>query len=358
MGANLVGHLYMYKHIIRPLLFLLQPEAAHGFVATALRLFVKIPGGRWLLQRLFTLNAPELEREVLGMRFASPVGIAAGLDKNADFFEALGALGFAFVEVGTVTPKAQPGNPKPRSFRIVADQGLINRMGFNNKGVNYVKQRLSKTKRPKNIVVGGNIGKNTTTPNTNAPVDYATCCREFYPYVDYIAVNVSCPNVSNLRDLQGGNELAEIIGAVMAVRNELGGAKPVLLKVSPDLTPEQLRATVDVAERCGIDGYIATNTTTSRDGLRTPAERVAAIGNGGLSGAPLTQRSTEMVRLLRSIVGPQKPIIGVGGIMTPQDALDRLEAGANLVQLYSGFIYGGPAMAKQVNRAILSRQKK
>ena len=226
-------------------------------------------------------------------------------------------------------------------------------MGFNNKGVNYVKQRLSKTKRPKNIVVGGNIGKNTATPNTNAPADYATCCREIYPYVDYIAVNVSCPNVSNLRDLQGGNELAEIIGAVMAVRNELGGAKPVLLKVSPDLTHEQLRATVDVAERCGIDGYIATNTTTSRDGLRTPAERVVAIGNGGLSGAPLTQRSTEMVRLLRSIVGPQKPIIGVGGIMTPQDALDRLEAGANLVQLYSGFIYGGPAMAKQVNRAIL-----
>lgn len=349
----------MYKHLIRPLLFLFQPETIHGIVAFGLRLVVKIPGVKCLMRRLLLLDAPELRRNVLGMQFANPVGIAAGLDKNAQFYEGLGALGFSFVEIGTVTPKAQPGNPKPRCFRIVADQGLINRMGFNNKGVDYVKQRLSRRKPSAKLIVGGNIGKNTSTPNANAPADYALCCRELYQHVDYLTVNVSCPNVSNLRDLQGGNELAEIIGAVMSVRNEMGGAKPkpVLLKVSPDLTSEQLQATVEVAEKCGIDGYIATNTTTSRDGLRTPAERVAAIGNGGLSGAPLTQRSTELVRELRQLLGPQKPIIGVGGIMTPQDALDRLEAGANLVQLYTGFIYGGPTMARRVNRAIMRSTK-
>lgn len=346
----------MYKHFIRPLLFLLPPERIHGLVAISLRIFCKIPGFWWLLHRIMRVNSPALSRELLGMRFSSPVGLAAGFDKNAELYRAMGALGFAFVEVGTVTPRPQPGNPKPRSFRLVADSGIINRMGFNNKGVNYVKQCLIRDGRPDGLIVGGNIGKNTATPNAEAPADYALCCRELYPHVDYLAVNVSCPNVSNLRNLQGGNELAEIIGAVMSVRAEFEQRKPVLLKVSPDLSPEQLRNTVEVAERCGIDGYIATNTTTSREGLCTPAERVAAIGNGGLSGGPLTQRSTEMVRQLRQLLGPDKPIIGVGGIMSEHDALERLQAGADLVQLYTGFIYGGPAMSRRINRAILKQQ--
>ncbi|MBQ9470189.1 MAG: quinone-dependent dihydroorotate dehydrogenase [Bacteroidales bacterium] len=348
----------MYRHIIRPLLFLLPPERIHGLVAFALRLLCKIPGCLWLLHRLLRVSSPVLERELLGMRFTSPVGLAAGLDKNAEFFEAIGALGFAFVEVGTVTPKPQPGNPKPRSFRLVADGGLINRMGFNNKGVDYVKHRLSRNgRRPKNLIVGGNIGKNTATPNADAPHDYALCCRELYPHVDYLAVNVSCPNVSSLRDLQAGSELAAILGAVMAVRAEFEQRKPVLLKVSPDLSSEQLRSTVEVAERCGIDGYIATNTTTNREGLRTSAERLQAIGNGGLSGAPLAARATAMVRELRSVLGPDRPIIGVGGIMNEHDALERLRAGADLVQLYTGFVYGGPAMARRINRAILKQRR-
>lgn len=346
----------MYKHVIRPVLFLIKPEQIHHLVAFMVRYGFKIPGIKWLMSKFYSVNDKSLHRDVLGLHFTNPVGLAAGFDKNAEFFEQFSAFGFSFIEIGTVTPKPQPGNSKPRSFRVIADHGLINRMGFNNKGVNYVKLKLQHRK-DKNLIIGGNIGKNTATPNSEAINDYVECFKALYPLVDYIAINISCPNVCNLRELQEGDGLSSIIGTLMETRKELGGkVKPVLLKISPDLTPAQIDATLEVTEKFGIDGYIATNTTTSREGLITDSKAIAAIGNGGLSGAPLAKRSTEVIAYLNAKLNGTKPIIGVGGIMNAADAIEKLKAGASLIQVYSGFIYEGPGIVKTINKALLKQR--
>ncbi len=341
----------MYKSIIRPLLFLLQPETVHHLVVVLLRLFFFIPGIRWIFSKCFTINNPLLKKNVFSLAFNNPVGLAAGFDKNADFYNDFSSFGFSFIEIGTVTPKPQPGNPKPRSFRLKKDQALINRMGFNNKGVEYAVKILKK--RNHRIIIGGNIGKNTSTPNESAINDYLFCFKEIYDHVDYIVVNISCPNIANLRNLQDGEHLSQILETLTIERKHRKIYKPILLKVSPDLTIEQLDGTIQTAVDSGIDGFIATNTTTSRDNLTTPKSIVNQIGNGGLSGAPLKDRSTEMIRYIHNKTAGSKPIIGVGGILTPQDAIEKLEAGASLIQVYTGFIYSGPAIVKEINKTIL-----
>ncbi|HQE53711.1 quinone-dependent dihydroorotate dehydrogenase [Tenuifilum sp.] len=344
----------LYKKLIRPIFFLLNPEFAHKLVVATLKVAFTIPGVRFLCLKMFTVSHPSLQREVFGYHFSNPVGLAAGFDKNADYFPELACFGFSFIEVGTVTPKPQPGNPKPRLFRLIADNALVNRMGFNNKGIDYVKLNLSRKRRPKNLIIGGNIGKNTLTPNQNAIDDYLTVFHGLYPHVDYIVVNVSCPNVANLRDLQDDDSLKKLLKAITAERKNYDFYKPILLKVSPDLTNEHLTATIKIAEEEGIDGYIATNTTTSRDNLQTPEAKVRTIGNGGLSGKPLAKRSTEVIKLIHTLTQGAKPIIGVGGIHSPNDAIEKLKAGATLIQIYTGFIYEGPAIVKRINKALIN----
>lgn len=342
----------MYKFIVRPILFWMNPEFVHHLVVFLLKTGTKIPGLLYFLKKSFTVEHKSLERNVLGFNFKNPVGLAAGFDKNAEFFNEFSSFGFSFIEIGTVTPKPQPGNSKPRLFRVIPDKGIINRMGFNNKGVNYVKYNLA-SKRDKNIIIGGNIGKNTLTPNSEAVNDYLICFNELYPVVDYIVVNISCPNVSNLRDLQEGSELKDILDTLIGARKNFETQKPILLKVSPDLTHEQIDNTLLIAETAGVDGYIATNTTTSRANLTVPEVKIQAIGNGGLSGAPITTLSTEVIRYISQKLDGKKPIIGVGGIMTAADALDKIAAGASLIQIYTGFIYEGPAIVKRINKALI-----
>ena len=342
----------MYKFIVRPILFRMNPEFVHHLVVLMLKTGTKIPGVYYLLKKTFSAEHKSLERTVFGYKFKNPVGLAAGFDKNAEFFNEFSSFGFSFIEIGTVTPKPQPGNPKPRLFRVIPDKGIINRMGFNNKGVNYVKYNLTGN-RKKNLIIGGNIGKNTLTPNSEAVNDYLACFNELYPLVDYIVVNISCPNVTNLRELQEGSGLKDILDAIIDARKKFDSKKPILLKVSPDLTNDQIDETLNIAEAAGIDGYVATNTTTSRNNLTIPTDRISAIGNGGLSGAPINNRSTEVIRYINSKLNGSKPIIGVGGIMTPKDAIEKLEAGASLIQVYTGFIYEGPAIVKRINKALI-----
>ncbi len=345
----------MYSKIVRPILFLLSPEKIHRLVVLFLKVGFRIPGIKWITNRITRIEHPSLQRSVFGLHFNNPIGFAAGFDKNAEVFDDFSAFGFSFIEIGTVTPKPQLGNLKPRSFRLKADKALINRMGFNNKGVDYACAMLQKRKG--NIVIGGNIGKNTLTPNELAVNDYLYCFKELYDYVDYLVVNISCPNVANLRHLQDGEHLGLILDTLTKERTLRAIYKPILLKVSPDLTYEQLDETISKAVESGIDGFIATNTTTSRENLTTEAETISTIGNGGLSGAPLTKRSTEVIRYIHSKTSGSKPIIGVGGIMTPEDALEKLEAGASLIQVYTGFIYSGPMLVKNINKAILATSK-
>jgi len=345
----------MYQKIIRPILFLLSPEKIHSLVVALIKVGFGIPGIRWITKQITTVEHPSLHRNILGLEFKSPVGFAAGFDKNAEVYQDFDAFGFSFIEVGTVTPKPQKGNPKPRSFRLKADKALINRMGFNNKGVFYAQKKLQNRKR--DIIVGGNIGKNTLTPNDQAPDDYLFCFKELYDFVDYLVVNISCPNVVNLRHLQDGEHLGQILEELMNERNHREIYKPILLKISPDLTFEQLDETIAKAVEFGIDGFIATNTTTSRENLITGDEVISAIGNGGLSGAPLTTRSTDVIRYIYNKTTGKKPIIGVGGIMTPEDAIEKLNAGASLIQVYTGFIYSGPLFVKRINKALLAISK-
>ncbi len=341
----------MYEKLLRPILFLLSPEKIHALVVIFIKVGFRIPGIKWIICRVTNVEHPSLRRSVFGFEFKNPVGFAAGFDKNAEVYHDFEAFGFSFIEIGTVTPKPQPGNPKPRSFRLKTDKALINRMGFNNKGVVYAKERLKN--RKSSIIVGGNIGKNTATPNEQAIDDYLFCFKELYDHVDYLVVNISCPNVANLRHLQDGEHLGKILDVLMAERKLRTKYKPILLKVSPDLTIEQLNETINTAVASGIDGFIATNTTTTRDNLSTSKEKVAAIGNGGLSGAPITKRSTEVIRYITQKTGGKLPIIGVGGIMTPEDAIEKLNAGASLIQLYTGFIYSGPMFVKRINKALI-----
>lgn len=336
----------MYKKVFQPLLFILPPESIHRIIVHALRTLHYVPGFRSLLRLFCTYRHPSLEREVFGIRFANPIGIAAGFDKDAEVYGELQAMGFGFVEIGTVTPKGQPGNPKPRLFRLPQDHGLVNRMGFNNHGMQNAVRNLRR--RRQNIIIGGNLGKNTTTPNEQAPADYLQLFRSLYQYVDYFVINVSCPNIANLGHLQDKENLQGILRPLLEFRRGQNQYRPILLKISPDLTDSQIDGMISVLIECGIDGIVATNTTTRRDGLQTPEETVAAIGNGGLSGAPLTARSIEIVRYIHTKTQGRFPIIGVGGIMTEEDAVAMLEAGASLIQIYTGFIYNGPRFVRRI----------
>lgn len=341
----------MYKFLIRPLFFLIDPEKIHHFVFAVLRISGRIPGVKTFLRSLFHFEHPQLERVIFGLRFKNPVGLAAGLDKDARIVDEMACLGYGFIEIGTLTPKPQPGNDKPRLFRLPQDQALINRMGFNNEGVAAAVERLKK--RKSSVLVGGNIGKNKVTPNENAMDDYAYCFEALYPYVDYFVVNVSSPNTPGLRELQEKEPLQKLLSHVITLSKQREKYKPVLLKIAPDLSPSQLDDIVSILKETKTDGVIATNTTIDRSDLVTDAAEVMAIGNGGLSGKPLTLRSTQVIAYLRNMLGKDFPIIGVGGIMTPEDAVEKLKAGADLVQIYTGFIYEGPAFAKQINKAIL-----
>ncbi len=341
----------MYKRIVRPLLFLMDAETVHHRVFTGLKIASKIPGIKALLGLVFKTKHPKLQRQLLGLTFKNPVGLAAGFDKDAKLIDELSSLGFGFVEIGTLTPQPQPGNDKPRLFRLPADQALINRMGFNNGGIQAAVERLKN--RKSDIIVGGNIGKNKITPNQQAVDDYAACIDALHPYVDYFVVNVSSPNTPGLRELQEKEPLKKLLSDVKALIQSKEKSKPVLLKIAPDLTRTQLDDIVTILLETKTDGIIATNTTISREGLITPKEVVDTIGMGGLSGKPVRDRSTEVIRYLRQQLGATYPIIGVGGIMTPEDALEKIKAGADLVQVYTGFIYEGPGLVKRINKLFL-----
>lgn len=342
----------MYKTLIRPILFQMYAENVHHLIKKTLKIGFAIPGIKKVVRWSYAMNDPRLEKEVFGLRFKNPVGIAAGFDKDAEMFNDLAAFGFGHIEIGSVTPKAQAGNPKPRIFRLVKDQAIINRMGFNNGGIDLAVENLKKRKTQ--AIIGGNLGKNTATPNTIAVQDYLAVFEGLFPYVDYFVVNVSCPNVSNLCELQDQDFLEEILFAVQKSNQQKEKSKPVLLKVAPDLNHGQLDEVIEIIKKTKIDGVIATNTTVTRDHLQSEFE---SIGNGGLSGAPLKNKSTEVIRYLAEKSNKAFPIIGVGGIHTAEDALEKIDAGADLVQVYTGFIYEGPSIAKKINKALLKRMK-
>ncbi len=312
-----------------------------------------IPGAMWLWRVIFKVNEVGLEREVFGLKFDNPVGLAAGFDKDAKIFDELASFGFGFVEIGTVTPLSQNGNPKPRLFRLNDDSALINRMGFNNQGIEAVVARLRRKKS--DIIIGGNIGKNKHTLNKDAVNDYAICFEKLFSYVDYFAVNVSSPNTPGLRDLQEKTPLTSLLNTLQDINNKKDKRKPILLKIAPDLTNEQLDDIIDIVADTKIDGVIATNTTIDRSGLKTAENHVQAIGNGGLSGKPLGLRSTQVIKYLADKSNKAFPIIGVGGIHSPEDAIEKLNAGATLLQLYTGFIYEGPALIKKINKAVIDK---
>jgi dihydroorotate dehydrogenase len=346
----------MYKRIILPILFRFDAETIHHTVTTLLKLALSIPGISALCQKLYVVNDPRLARTVFGLTFPNPVGMAAGFDKNAEMVSELSDLGFGFVEIGTVTPRPQPGNPRPRLFRLKADGGLINRMGFNNKGVRVAAAKLQyfeKNKGGRRVIVGGNIGKNKDTPNEDALSDYLIGFRELFAAVDYFVVNVSSPNTPGLRDLQEREPLTKILTALQQENNQQPSPKPILLKIAPDLTNGQLDDIVVIVAETNIAGVVATNTTISRDRLLTDSETVSQLGTGGVSGRPLRDRSTEVIRYLHQQSGGAFPIIGVGGISSPEDAQEKLRAGASLVQIYTSFIYEGPGLAKRINQKLL-----
>ncbi|WP_353779519.1 quinone-dependent dihydroorotate dehydrogenase [Winogradskyella sp. 3972H.M.0a.05] len=338
----------MYKLIIRPLLFCFDPEQVHHFTFKTIRTLHKIPGVSALTRAMYQVNNPKLERELFGLKFKNPVGLAAGFDKDAKLFNELGSFGFGFVEIGTLTPKPQVGNPKKRLFRLRADKGIINRMGFNNGGIEEAVERLKKNK---GVLIGGNIGKNKVTPNENATDDYLICFNALHEHVDYFVVNVSSPNTPNLRALQDKEPLTKLLQVLKNENSKTQNPKPILLKIAPDLTNEQLLDIIDIVKDTKIEGVIATNTTISREGLQSDNKSEV----GGLSGKPLTNRSTEVIRFLAEQSNKAFPIIGVGGIHSAEDALEKLEAGADLVQLYTGFIYEGPSLIKRINKAILKQ---
>lgn len=346
----------LYRNFIRPVLFLSDPETVHHRVFSWLKLVLNVSPTRMLFRKAFVIEDRKLQKTVFGIRFSNPVGLAAGFDKDALLYNELPDLGFGFIEIGTLTPLGQPGNEKPRMFRLKEDQALINRMGFNNEGVKAAVERLKKRKTK--CIIGGNIGKNKQTPNEKAGEDYEACFRLLYDHVDYFVVNVSSPNTPGLRSLQDKEPLLAILMDLQRVNKELCGKnkpKPLLLKIAPDLTNEQLDDIIEVVKNASLEGVIATNTTISREGLLTAKDTLEKIGAGGLSGKPLEHRSTEVIRYLRQKGGYSFGIIGVGGIHSPEDALKKLEAGADLIQLYTGFIYEGPGLVKRINQAILKK---
>ncbi len=341
----------MYRLLIRPLLFLFNPEAIHHFTFRFLQLIGHIPGKMAALRFFFSLEDTRLQRTLFGITFKNPVGLAAGFDKDAKLIDELATFGFGFIEIGTLTPRPQPGNDKPRLFRLPQDHALINRMGFNNGGVLAAVERLKR--RKSSVVVGGNIGKNKVTPNEQAFEDYNFCFEALFPYVDYFVVNVSSPNTPGLRELQEKEPLKKLLQQVKNLSLAKPNPKPVLLKIAPDLTKTQLDDIVAILKETQTDGVIATNTTISREGLATDSQQIEAIGMGGLSGKPLRDKSTAVIAYLRKQLGKDFPIIGVGGIMTPEDAVEKIKAGADLVQIYTGFVYEGPSFVKLINRKLL-----
>lgn len=345
----------MYRLIFKPILFLFSPETIHTLVMKLLATLKYIPFSGVIIRCLYSYKHPLLEREVFGIKFKNPIGFAAGFDKNGDYYNEIANFGFGFVEIGSVTPEPQPGNPKPRIFRLVADNAIINRMGINNNGVKYTVDRLKKVKP--NIVVGGNISKGKTTTNEDAGKDYERCFSLLYDFVDYFVLNVSCPNVKDLDKLQDVESLSDIVDRLLTHRRYSDNYRPILFKVSPDISQAQLDEIIDLVLISGIDGIVATNTTRSRDGLKTDKERIDFIGEGGLSGAPLYQRSLEMVKYIHKRTEGNLPIIAVGGISTPEQAYEMLQAGASLIQIYTSFIYRGPATAKRMLKYIVKQSK-
>lgn len=338
----------MYKLLVRPFFFLFDPEKIHHFTFKSIKFFHKWPGVGAIWRAMYKVPDQKLEREVFGIKFQNPVGLAAGFDKEAKLFNELPSFGFGFIEIGTLTPKAQDGNAKPRLFRIKDDVGLINRMGFNNQGVDEAVINLMK--RRTDVVIGGNIGKNTLTDNSNAKEDYVYCFKALYNYVDYFVVNVSCPNIGNIAKLQDKDYLIELLNALQEINTN---KKPILLKIGPDLNEIQLTEIIEVIAETKTHGVVASNTSVDRSQLKTSKERLEQIGHGGLSGKPVSKKATDTIKFLYEKSNAAFPIIGVGGIHSAEDALEKIKAGASLVQVYTGFVYEGPKLIKRINKAIL-----
>lgn len=337
----------MYKHLLKPILFRFNPETAHNLLFSFLSFLRHVPFAGSVMRAIYKKDSPALEKEVFGLRFPNPVGLAGGLDKNGEFYNDMANFGFGFVEIGSLTPKPQDGNPKPRCWRVPGDKAIINRFGINNKGVKNAVEHLKK-ERP-NVIVAANISKNTTSINEDAAKDYETSFGLLYDFVDMFVINISCPNVVGLTALQDITFLSEIVDKLLALRMYYDEYRPILLKVSPDLSHQQLDEIIDYSLRSGIDGIVAGNTTRSRDGLTTISQqKIEEIGNGGMSGAPIHQKNLELVRYVHKQSEGKLPIIGVGGIMTPEDAKEMIDAGASLVEIYTGFIYEGPALVKNI----------
>ncbi|WP_422091181.1 quinone-dependent dihydroorotate dehydrogenase [Tenacibaculum ovolyticum] len=345
----------MYKLIIRPIFFLFDPEKIHHFTFSLVKFLSKIPFVSAIFRSLYQVNDKRLERNLFGLTFKNPVGLAAGFDKNAVLYNELADFGFGFVEIGTVTPKAQVGNPKKRLFRLKDDQGIINRMGFNNEGLETAITQLKKNKGK--IIIGGNIGKNTNIAPENYTADYLECFKGLHPYVDYFVLNVSCPNVGSHAKLDDVDYLKELITAVKEANDKEVNKKPILLKIAPDLNNQQLDEIIELVIETKIAGVIASNTSVHRDNLKASEERLKEIGNGGVSGQPVKEKSTKTIKYLADNSNKAFPIIGVGGIHSEKDALEKIAAGADLVQIYTGFIYEGPSLVKRINKAILKNIK-
>ena len=341
----------MYKLLLRPLFFLFDPEKIHHFTFSLIKLTSKIPGFPALFRSLYLIEDERLERKLFGLTFKNPVGLAAGFDKNAVLYNELANFGFGFIEIGTVTPKGQAGNPKKRLFRLKDDQGIINRMGFNNEGLEAAILQLKKNKGK--LIIGGNIGKNTDTKSEDYTKDYLECFYALHLYVDYFVLNVSCPNVGSHAKLNDKDYLEELIGAVQKANKTFEQERPIVLKIAPDLNNNQLDEIIELVQETHLDGIIASNTSTDRSGLKASDAVLEAIGNGGLSGQPIKEKSTQVIKYLSDNSNKAFPIIGVGGIHSAKDALDKIEAGADLVQIYTGFIYEGPRLIKRINKALL-----
>ncbi len=341
----------MYQLIIKPILFLFSPELSHSIVCSLLKVIFTIPGVSGFARIFFHVEGNQLEKEVFGLRFKNQVGLAAGFDKNGKYVNELSNFGFSFIEIGTVTPEAQPGNEKVRIFRLKKDGGIINRMGFNNEGAVRIAKRLKSKKHQ--VIIGGNIGKNRSTPPEKAIDDYEKGFQLLFDHVDYFVINISSPNTPGVRDLQEKKPLNDILSRLQELNLQHKEPKPILIKIAPDLTTGQLDDIIEIMINTKIQGVIATNTTISRDGLSVAKKRIDEIGEGGLSGKPVKDRSTEVIKYLKEHSNGHYSIIGVGGIHAPEDAIEKINAGASLVQIYTGFIYEGPYLVKRINKKLL-----
>lgn len=345
----------MYKHLLRPILFCFDPEKAHNMIFSLLKIIKRIPFAEAIIRLIYKVPSPSLEKEVFGIKFPNPVGLAGGLDKNGEFYNQMADFGFGFVEIGSLTPEPQSGNPSPRCFRVPQDRAIINRFGINNKGVKYAIENIKKD-NPR-VIIAGNISKNSTSINDEAAKDYEKAFSLLYDFVDMFVVNISCPNVEGLTALQDITYVSDIFDKLLELRALYDGYKPILIKLSPDIPFSQVDEILKYAMGCGIDGVVAGNTTRSRDGLTISQEKIADIGKGGLSGAPVHQKNLTLVRHISEQTQGALPIIGVGGIMSPEDAQEMIDAGASLVEIYTGFIYEGPGLVKRIIRHFEKNQK-